>query len=87
MEFQGLEEVGSPGPRPCKRKQCSNGGSSVGNISSPSPVLARPSSEARGHTGYLTFARLKCLAWHLRLWEDNCNTTFIPSVFEMNDIT
>uniref|UniRef100_A0A7N1A902 tRNA (adenine(58)-N(1))-methyltransferase n=1 Tax=Kalanchoe fedtschenkoi TaxID=63787 RepID=A0A7N1A902_KALFE len=24
-------------------------------------VLARPSPEARGHTGYLTFARLKCL--------------------------
>ncbi|KAK6913088.1 tRNA (1-methyladenosine) methyltransferase catalytic subunit Gcd14 [Dillenia turbinata] len=62
MDCQGLEEVGSPGSLPCKRKQCSNGGSSVGNISSPSTVLARPSSEARGHTGYLTFARLKCLS-------------------------
>ncbi|XP_027334965.1 tRNA (adenine(58)-N(1))-methyltransferase catalytic subunit TRMT61A-like isoform X1 [Abrus precatorius] len=43
---------------PSKRKQCSDG-SYV--LSSPiSSVMARPCSEARGHTGYLTFARLKC---------------------------
>lgn len=50
---------GSNGSLPCKRRQCSDG-STV--LSSPiSSVMARPCGEARGHTGYLTFARLKCL--------------------------
>ncbi|RDX93821.1 tRNA (adenine(58)-N(1))-methyltransferase catalytic subunit TRMT61A, partial [Mucuna pruriens] len=49
---------GSNGSLPCKRRQCSDGGNV---ISSPiSSVMARPCGEARGHTGYLTFARLKC---------------------------
>jgi len=50
---------GSNGSLPCKRRQCSDGGNV---ISSPiSSVMARPCGEARGHTGYLTFARLRCL--------------------------
>lgn len=54
------------GPRPCKRKHRSNeeGTISQDNNSSTatSVVMARPCSEARGHTGYLTFARLQCLS-------------------------
>lgn len=54
------EASGPNGSLPCKRRQCSDG-SSV--LSSPiSSVMARPNGEARGHTGYLTFARLKCLS-------------------------
>ncbi|CAJ1978433.1 unnamed protein product [Sphenostylis stenocarpa] len=50
---------GSNGSLPCKRRQCSDGGNVM---SSPiSSVMARPCIEARGHTGYLTFARLRCL--------------------------
>ncbi|XP_057458776.1 uncharacterized protein LOC130749439 [Lotus japonicus] len=45
---------------PCKRRQCSDGGNVLS--SSISSVTARPCGEARGHTGYLTFARLKCLS-------------------------
>ncbi|PWA56890.1 S-adenosyl-L-methionine-dependent methyltransferases superfamily protein [Artemisia annua] len=60
---QCQSEEGTPGSRPLKRKhraseasqwQQDNSGSSV--------VMARPSAEAKGHTGYLTFARLKCVA-------------------------
>ncbi|XP_057447767.1 uncharacterized protein LOC130739485 [Lotus japonicus] len=51
---------GSNGSLPCKRRQCSDGGYVLSsNISS---VVAKPCGEARGHTGYLTFARLKCLS-------------------------
>ena len=54
-----LEDDGSNGSLPCKRKQCSDGGNL---ISSPiSSVMARPCGEAKGHTGYLTFSRLRCL--------------------------
>ncbi|KAL9298128.1 hypothetical protein ACSQ67_024024 [Phaseolus vulgaris] len=50
---------GSNDSLPCKRRQCSDGGNV---IRSPiSSVMARPCGEARGHTGYLTFARLRCL--------------------------
>ncbi|KAF3637354.1 hypothetical protein CQW23_05533 [Capsicum baccatum] len=45
---------------PRKRRQGSAEGSNGTECSSsPTPVI-RPSGEARGHTGYLTFARLKC---------------------------
>lgn len=47
---------------PCKRRQRSNEESNGLENSSPPVVMARPSSEARGHTGYLTFARLKCVS-------------------------
>ena len=50
------------GSLPCKRRQCSiEGGNAQDNLSSPT-VMARPCNEAKGHTGYLTFARLKCLS-------------------------
>lgn len=59
----GGGENGAPlGSLPCKRKKSSReiGNGRDNNISS-SAIMARPSAEAKGHTGYLTFARLKCL--------------------------
>ncbi|KAL4581600.1 hypothetical protein LXL04_006123 [Taraxacum kok-saghyz] len=51
------------GPRPFKRKQRASEASHWEQDNSCSPmVMARPSGEAKGHTGYLTFARLKCIA-------------------------
>ncbi|XP_010258656.1 PREDICTED: tRNA (adenine(58)-N(1))-methyltransferase catalytic subunit TRMT61A [Nelumbo nucifera] len=61
MEYGAGDESDSLGPLPCKRRQCSSDGS-IGSESFSAPVImARPCSETRGHTGYLTFARLKCL--------------------------
>ncbi|KAF3444635.1 hypothetical protein FNV43_RR14328 [Rhamnella rubrinervis] len=50
------------GALPCKRRQRSSEGSNVPENSSSTVVMARPCSEAKGHTGYLTFARLKCIS-------------------------
>ncbi|WCJ21032.1 tRNA (adenine(58)-N(1))-methyltransferase catalytic subunit trmt61a [Euphorbia peplus] len=47
---------------PHKRRQPSGEGNNVEKNSSSSVIMAKPCSEARGHTGYLTFARLKCLS-------------------------
>lgn len=58
---QGNEGV-SFGSPPCKRRQCSSEGSSERERPSSPSVMARPCGDARGHTGYLTFARLKCLS-------------------------
>ncbi|XP_057527390.1 uncharacterized protein LOC130806364 [Amaranthus tricolor] len=44
---------------PRKKRQHST---ATGKDSVATTVMAKPCSEARGHTGYLTFARLKCLA-------------------------
>ncbi|CAI9265187.1 unnamed protein product [Lactuca saligna] len=56
-------EEGTPGARPFKRKQRASEASHWQADNSGSPmVMARPSGEAKGHTGYLTFARLKCIA-------------------------
>ncbi|KAL8138095.1 hypothetical protein V2J09_004096 [Rumex salicifolius] len=44
--------------RPCKKRQRSTDKS---NPSDSTTVMAKPCGEARGHTGYLTFARLKSL--------------------------
>ncbi|CAN0924510.1 tRNA (adenine(58)-N(1))-methyltransferase catalytic subunit TRMT61A [Linum grandiflorum] len=61
--FQGDGSNMSMGCRPGKRKQpSSERAGSQDDSSPPLPVLAKPCSETRGHTGYLTFARLKCLA-------------------------
>ncbi|CAN8299817.1 unnamed protein product [Cochlearia groenlandica] len=49
------------GLRPCKRRHRSNEEDNVSHDNNYSVVMARPCSEARGHTGYLTFARLQCL--------------------------
>lgn len=57
----GKGDDGALGSRPCKRRQPpSSEGSNRKQITSGA-VMARPCGEARGHTGYLTFARLKCL--------------------------
>ncbi|XP_071711600.1 uncharacterized protein [Rutidosis leptorrhynchoides] len=60
---QCQNEEGTPGSRPFKRKHRVSEASLWQQDTSGSPVvMARPSNEAKGHTGYLTFARLKCLA-------------------------
>ncbi|CAH9088131.1 unnamed protein product [Cuscuta epithymum] len=46
---------------PCKRRMASNVDDNNCSASSPA-VTVMPCGEARGHTGYLTFARLKCVA-------------------------
>ncbi|EOA20788.1 hypothetical protein CARUB_v10001124mg [Capsella rubella] len=66
MADQSLEEDDG-GLRPCKRKHRSNEEDDTvshdkSSNATSSVVMARPCSEARGHTGYLTFARLQCLA-------------------------
>ncbi|TKY71755.1 tRNA (adenine(58)-N(1))-methyltransferase catalytic subunit TRMT61A [Spatholobus suberectus] len=52
----------SNGSRPGKKRQCSDGSYALSSSPPISSVMARPCAEARGHTGYLTFARLKCLS-------------------------
>ncbi|KAJ0110693.1 hypothetical protein Patl1_02787 [Pistacia atlantica] len=47
---------------PHKRKKHSNEVSNKQDNQSTAAVMARPCGETRGHTGYLTFARLKCLS-------------------------
>ncbi|XP_075106634.1 uncharacterized protein LOC107763321 isoform X1 [Nicotiana tabacum] len=47
---------------PRKRRQGSAEGNNGIECTSSPTVMIRPSGEARGHTGYLTFARLKCFA-------------------------
>ncbi|KAK9115518.1 hypothetical protein Sjap_014465 [Stephania japonica] len=56
-----ISNSGSPQSRPCKRKQSSSRSSNGTDKSSAPTVIVKPCSEAKGHTGYLTFARLKCL--------------------------
>ncbi|XP_068335597.1 uncharacterized protein [Pyrus communis] len=60
-DFQG-DEAGSVGSHPRKRRQRSSEGSNALETTGSPTVMARPCSETRGHTGYLTFARLKCLS-------------------------
>lgn len=73
MIGESHDEEANGGQRPSKRKHISNDDKHISNddgyavsqdnSSSPtSVVMARPCSEARGHTGYLTFARLQCLS-------------------------
>ncbi|CAK7323455.1 unnamed protein product [Dovyalis caffra] len=59
--FQSNEGVSLRSP-PCKRRQRSSESNTVHDSSSSPAVMARPCADARGHTGYLTFARLKCLS-------------------------
>ncbi|XP_077253918.1 uncharacterized protein LOC143892891 [Tasmannia lanceolata] len=61
MGYGGGNEDGSLGSLPCKRRQFSSSEVSNGRENSSCSVMARPCSETRGHTGYLTFARLRCL--------------------------
>ncbi|XP_043709349.1 tRNA (adenine(58)-N(1))-methyltransferase catalytic subunit TRMT61A-like [Telopea speciosissima] len=57
-EFSGDDDDGSLGSLPCKRSLYSSGRSNGKEKSNAQAVMPRPCSEARGHTGYLTFARL-----------------------------
>lgn len=50
------------GSLPSKKRQCSDGSYALSGSSPISSVMAKPCGEARGHTGYLTFARVKCLS-------------------------
>ncbi|KAL5540632.1 hypothetical protein UlMin_043207 [Ulmus minor] len=62
MESCQGDEGLSPLALPRKRRQRTSEGSNVEENSRSSVAIARPCSEAKGHTGYLTFARLKCLS-------------------------
>ncbi|XP_029129858.1 tRNA (adenine(58)-N(1))-methyltransferase catalytic subunit TRMT61A [Cajanus cajan] len=62
MESLRGDGNGSNGSLPSKRRQCSDGNYVLSSNPSISFVMARPCSEARGHTGYLTFARRKCVS-------------------------
>lgn len=55
------DEGGSFKSPPRKKRQHSNAKANAVEDSGPATVMAKPCGEARGHTGYLTFARLKCL--------------------------
>lgn len=57
-QVDGGSSVGLP---PCKRRLRSKDSDDMHDDSSTT-VMVRPCSEARGHTGYLTFARLRCLS-------------------------
>ncbi|KAL0874398.1 hypothetical protein Bca101_024103 [Brassica carinata] len=57
--------------RPSKRKHRSNEDDTISHDNSynaTSVVMAPPCSEARGHTGYLTFAKLQCLYLSLKVF-------------------
>lgn len=58
---QGDDGV-SVGALPCKRRQRPSEGSNMPETQGPAVAMARPCGEAKGHTGYLTFARLKCFS-------------------------
>lgn len=60
-ESNEVDGGGSVALPPCKRRLRSKESDDMDNESSTT-VMVRPCSEARGHTGYLTFARLGCLS-------------------------
>ncbi|XP_068645615.1 uncharacterized protein [Aristolochia californica] len=60
MGYGGVEVGASKNSLPHKRRHCSSNQRNKG-MEESTPAIARPCSESRGHTGYLTFARLKCL--------------------------
>ncbi|XP_072978999.1 uncharacterized protein [Typha angustifolia] len=54
-----VEEGVTTGPLPQKRRHCLPNGKNTDSLENNGSVMVRPCSSARGHTGYLTFARLK----------------------------
>ncbi|XP_030953907.1 tRNA (adenine(58)-N(1))-methyltransferase catalytic subunit TRMT61A [Quercus lobata] len=62
MDYSQGDETKPGSILPCKRPQRAIEGSNDQDKLSSQTVMARPCSEAKGHTGYLTFARLKCLS-------------------------
>ncbi|XP_023516030.1 tRNA (adenine(58)-N(1))-methyltransferase catalytic subunit TRMT61A isoform X2 [Cucurbita pepo subsp. pepo] len=68
-ESSQVEGGGSVELPPCKKRVRSKQANNTNGDSST--VMVRPCSEARGHTGYLTFARLRCLLVYVeRLLKD-----------------
>ncbi|KAL9240726.1 hypothetical protein vseg_014912 [Gypsophila vaccaria] len=59
--FQGDENVSFKSP-PRKKRQHSTEKDGFVEANGTTTVMAKPCGEARGHTGYLTFARLNCFA-------------------------
>ncbi|CAN6227627.1 unnamed protein product [Urochloa humidicola] len=55
----GTVNEATVGPLPQKRRKFTASGENAGCEQSNSSILVRPSSAAKGHTGYLTFARLR----------------------------
>ncbi|ONK63391.1 tRNA (adenine(58)-N(1))-methyltransferase catalytic subunit TRMT61A [Asparagus officinalis] len=56
------EDKGSPvGSLPYKRRQYSSSEENHECMEKTNSIMARPSRETKGHTGYLTFARLACI--------------------------
>ncbi|KAJ6790905.1 tRNA (adenine(58)-N(1))-methyltransferase catalytic subunit TRMT61A-like [Iris pallida] len=56
------EDAGSPvGSLPRKRRQTSTVEGTYLSMERTHSVMAKPCSETKGHTGYLTFARLACI--------------------------
>ncbi|PVH35069.1 hypothetical protein PAHAL_7G098100 [Panicum hallii] len=53
------DEEATVGPLPQKRRKFTASGEKMGYAQSNSSILVRPCSTAKGHTGYLTFARLR----------------------------
>jgi len=53
------DEEAAVGPLPQKRRKFTASGENTGYARSNSSILVRPCSTAKGHTGYLTFARLR----------------------------
>ncbi|KAL4366434.1 hypothetical protein GQ457_05G010650 [Hibiscus cannabinus] len=62
MDCSKVDDGGSVACPPGKRRRQPSSEGSVRDNPSCAAVMARPSAEARGHTGYLTFARLKCMS-------------------------
>lgn len=61
MECSQVDGGGSVGLPPCKRRLRSNEANDMSEDPSTT-VMVKPCSEARGHTGYLTFSRLRCIS-------------------------
>jgi tRNA (adenine57-N1/adenine58-N1)-methyltransferase catalytic subunit len=59
LNSASTNEEATVGPRPQKRKKFTPSGENADCIQKTSSVLVRPCSTAKGHTGYLTFARLR----------------------------
>ncbi|KAL2941230.1 hypothetical protein RDABS01_029580 [Bienertia sinuspersici] len=62
VEFSKGDEGFSFRSPPHKKRQHSTDKGNAVEASGPATVMAKPCGESRGHTGYLTFARLKCLS-------------------------
>ncbi|KAF2308508.1 hypothetical protein GH714_010136 [Hevea brasiliensis] len=81
MDCGQSDEDVSLGSPPSKRRQCSNERSKVQENTSSPVIMARPCGESRGHTGYLTFARLKST---VSAFQSGCGTVMIIIMWALN---